>query len=238
MKKLSLFVGAIVLSTAAMAQRPTDSNPFSLEGTLSLSALDQTFTAPAVRFRYFATENISVRVGLGFDNSSSTRNAYGLGADFNPSADSIGTGTFKTSSTQISIGGAYHFSQLDKLSPYAYLDLNIGMGGTSSETENFIAGDPNGFPPTPDAYSKGMSSTSESKFSTMGVNIGAGFDYYFAENVFFGAEMGFMFGSWKDKGGDSSSTTGGVTTNSTLHESGNNSSFATGSFGLRLGWRF
>ncbi|TNE53378.1 MAG: hypothetical protein EP338_12655 [Bacteroidetes bacterium] len=226
MKRLSLLVGAIALSTAVFAQRPTEGNPFSLEGQLSLSALNQTFSAPSVKLRYFAADNISIRLGLGFDNATDVTNAYGNGNDGNPSADSVGVWTSKASNTMIAIGGAYHFSQMDRLSPYGFLDVMIGMGGTNDEMENYDG--------NTDSYMKGANSTMESKYSTFGLNIGAGFDYYFAENVFVGAEVGFLFNSWKDK--DGSMTVNSTTT--TIHPSGNNSAFMTNSFGLRLGWRF
>jgi hypothetical protein len=38
MKKLSLLLGGIILSTAVMAQKPTEGNPFSIEGQMGLTA--------------------------------------------------------------------------------------------------------------------------------------------------------------------------------------------------------
>jgi len=229
MKKLAILVGAIVLTSSAFAQRPTDSNPFSLEGGLSINSLSNTFSAPSLRLRYFAAENIAVRLGIQYNSSKSTDNYYGLNSVFVPTADSTGTDMNKASMTWISIGGSYHFSQLERLSPYVALDIMIGMGSTNEEWTDY---DGTGF-------AKGQSATLTSKSSGMGVGIGAGFDYYFAENVFIGAELGMTYMSSNDKGGTWSSTIGGVTTSGDMLTTGKSSSFGnSANAAIRLGWRF
>ena len=225
MKKLAVLVGAVVLTSSVFAQRPVDSNPFSLEGGLSLNTTSNTFNAPMLKLRYFATENIAARLGIQYNSSKTVDNYYGIGTDLNESADSLGTETTKNSSTWISLGGSYHFSQLEKLSPYVALDVMIGMGSENIESSNYDG----------TGYSNGANSTEVSKNSGFGVGIGAGFDYYFAENVFMGAELGFSFMSTKDKGGEN--TSGSTTV--TVHPSGNASSFGnSATAAIRLGWRF
>jgi outer membrane protein W len=225
MKKLLFFVGAVVISSSVFAQRPVDSNPFSLEGGLSLNTTSNTFNAPMLKLRYFATENIAARVGLQYNSSKEVNNFYGIGADGNESADSLGTQTLKSSLTWISLGGSYHFSQLEKLSPYVALDVMIGMGSSNEEWADFDG----------TGYSKGSEATVSTKESGLGVGVSAGFDYYFAENVFMGAELGFTYASYKDKGGEFSS---GSTT-VTLHPTGNENSFGnSATAAIRLGWRF
>lgn len=229
MKKLAILVGAIVLTSSAFAQRPTDSNPFSLEGGLSLNSLSNTFSAPAIKFRYFASENIAGRLGIQYNSSKTLDNYYGNGTDGFPNADSLGTEENKSSMTWISIGGSYHFSQLEKLSPYVALDIMIGMGSTNTEWADFDGTD----------YVDGVSASISNKTSGLGVGIGAGFDYYFAENVFLGAELGMTYMSSKDKGGESTFTTGSTSTTITNHPTGNSSSFGNSANAtLRLGWRF
>lgn len=228
MKKLAILVGAIALTSSAFAQRPVDANPFSLEGGLSLTT-GNTFAAPMIKFRYFATENIAARLGIQYNMSKDLANHYGLNSMGVETEDSLGTVETKSSLTWISIGGSYHFSQMAALSPYVALDIMIGMSSNSE-----VGTDDDG-----SSYVNGFNYETSSKGSGFGVGISGGFDWYFAENVFMGAELGLTFASWNDKGGDWSVTSGGVTTSGTTLGTGKNSSFgnsATGS--LRLGWRF
>ena len=228
MKKLAILVGAIALTGSTFAQRPVDANPFSLEGGLSLSA-GNTFSAPSLRLRYFAAENIAGRLGIQYNSSKETINHYGLGADFLPSADSLGTEVNSSSTTWLSIGGSYHFSQLERLSPYAALDVMIGMGSTGATWTDFDGSD----------YSAGDAAEVSTKTSGFGINLAGGFDYYFAANVFVGAELGFMFMSMNDKGGEATFTSGSTSTTVTLQPAGGNSSFGNAAQGtIRLGWRF
>lgn len=229
MKKLALLVGAIALTGTTFAQRPTDSNPFSLEGGLSLNSTTNTFNAPMLKLRYFAADNIAIRLGLQMDNFKEVENFYGFDAQGDETADSLGTLTTKDRLTWISLGGSYHFSQMDRLSPYVALDVMIGSGSTKIEGV-----DTDGV-----GYDAGRKSTSTVKQSGLGLNIAGGFDYYFAENVFIGGEVGFMFLSAKDKGGEASTTVGSTTTTSTFLPLGSSSSFGnSATAAIRLGWRF
>jgi len=88
-------------------------------------------------------------------------------------------------------------------------------------------------------YVAGLTTSASSKQSGLGLNIAGGFDYYFAENVFIGGEVGFMFLSAKDKGGEASSTFGSTTFSGTTLSSGSASSFGnSATAAIRLGWRF
>lgn len=228
MKKLAILVGALVLAGSTFAQRPVDANPFSLEGGLSFNA-GNTFSAPSLRLRYFAADNIAGRLGVQYNSTSETINHYGIGSDFLPSADSLGTEVNKSSMTWLSIGGSYHFSQLDRLSPYVALDVMIGMGSNNATWTDYDGSD----------YAAGVSAAVNSKSSGLGLNLAAGFDYYFAENVFIGAELGFMYMSMNDKGGEATFTSGSTTTTITSLSEGKNSSFGNAAQGaIRLGWRF
>ena len=79
---------------------------------------------------------------------------------------------------------------------------------------------------------------SEFRTRMFGVNLVAGTDFYFAQNFYFGLELGLGWASHKEKEGESSVTFGGNTfiaksNEATTSEFGNNviSTF-------RLGWRF
>lgn len=230
MKKLAVLVGAIALTGSSFAQRPTDSNPFSLEGGLSLNSTTNTFNAPMLKLRYFAADNIAIRLGLQMDNSKEVENFYGFDAQGDETADSLGTLTTKNRLTWISLGGSYHFSQMERLSPYVALDVMIGM--ESTKVDGADASSLGG-------YTDGLTSTATTKGSGLGLNIAGGFDYYFAENVFIGGEVGFMFLSMKDKGGEASTTFGSTTTTVTTLPAGSASSFGnSATAAIRLGWRF
>jgi len=229
MKKLAVLVGAIAMTGSSFAQRPTDSNPFSLEGGLSLNTTSNTFDAPMLKLRYFASENFAVRLGLQMNNSKTVDNYYGFDAQGDETADSLGTVTTKDRLTWVSVGGSYHFSQMDRLSPYVALDVMIGSGSTKVDGADTDGAD----------YVAGLTTAASSKQSGLGLNIAGGFDYYFAENVFIGGEVGFMFLSAKDKGGEASSTFGSTTFSGTTLSSGSVSSFGnSATAAIRLGWRF
>lgn len=247
MKKLSLLLGGVILSTAVMAQKPTEGAPMSLEGNVSgiatfgfmnnsaanlngtSSATVAPIVTPGLRFRYFATENIAVRVSLGFSSNKTTSNFYENEAD-----NSGGAGTFmrKQGTTTIGIGGEYHFKGTEKLSPYAGLDINFGMSKIATEGEQgnntlgWVAAD--------------YAEKSEQKAAGFGVGLVFGTDYYFAENFYLGVELGLGFNSYTAKEGTISTTVAGVTTETKGNEVkqsgfGNNANFG-GMF--RLGWRF
>ena len=230
MKKSILAVAAIAMFCfAANAQRPVDANPFSLEGGLSLNAGTSTFSAPELRLRYFAADNIAGRIGIMYNSTNEVMNAYGFDADLNETADSLGVQTIKNSMMWISVGGSYHFSQLEKLSPYGFLDVMIGSGSSNETWEDFDGS----------GYADGISAEVSTKTSGLGVRFGGGFDYYFAENVFIGAEVGFMFMSETDKGGEVVVTSGTATTTTTLLSQGSLGSFGnSATAAVRLGWRF
>lgn len=224
-----MLLSAVVISGTAMAQRPVDANPFSLEGGISLNTGASTFSAPTIRLRYFAADNIAGRLSIGHMSTTDNMNIYGFDGTGGQTADSTGTIVDKNSATTIGIGASYHFSQMDRLSPYAALDLSFGMGSSSTDMTDTDGTD----------YVNGLSANANSKSSGIGFGIGAGCDYYFAENIFIGAELGFYYMSWTDKGGESSATFGGTTVSSETLSSGSNSSLGNGAQGtIRLGWRF
>jgi outer membrane protein W len=224
MKKLSLLVGGLILSTAVMAQKPDASVHNTLEGLINWNTSTLSFTSPSIRYRYFVQDNIAVRVTLGVHNSSSTDNFFEFGDGTG------GTGSFenKSSNLNFSIGGEYHFGGTDRLSPYAGLDIMLGSGkvttdGTNSDGATFI-----------DTYTE----TSEAKSSMFGVNLVAGTDYYFAENFYLGLELGLGWTSNTQKEGEATTGFGGTTTKSVTAES-KSSGINTGAVGsFRLGWRF
>lgn len=228
MKKLSLLVGGLVLSTVAMAQKPMASDAaVTLEGQLGwVNTSEVGFTAPSVRARYFVADNIAVRLTLGMNNNSTSDIVY-------QNADNTGaTGTIETSNNMwsLGIGGEYHFTGTDKLSPYVGLDILLGGSKTTTDETNV---DAFGNYSTTDMYSE------ERPSSMFGVNLVAGTDYYFAENFYLGFEMGLGWQSWTDKEGSYSSTVGTTSASGVTNGESKNSFLGNNAIGMfRLGWRF
>lgn len=224
MKKLSLLVGGLVLSTVVLAQKPDAGTPMSLEGQLGWNASTLSFQAPSIRFRYFLQDNIAVRATIGLANTTTVDNHYELPNNAGASGEEI---TF-TKGWNAAIGAEYHFAGTDKLSPYAGLDIMFGGGNIGAEWTNY-----DGF-----GYNADYTRVDEAKRGMFGVNLVAGTDYYFAENFYLGLELGLGFRSNTTKEAISTITTGGVTTENKAADGktsfiGNN---AVGTF--RLGWRF
>lgn len=225
MKKLAILVGAIALTGSTFAQKATAETPFSLEGQVGFNASTLSFDAPAIRFRYFVKDNIAARVTLGINNTSETNN-YFLDEDKNTGGS--GTEINKVGGWAASIGGEYHFAGTERLSPYGGLDIVLGGGKTTNEWSNYDG----------TGYNADFKRNIEAKYSTFGVNLVAGTDFYFAENFYLGLELGLGFQGTTDKEGSDQIVTGGVTTNTTSNEA--KSSVMGNNFisNFRLGWRF
>lgn len=234
MKKLSLLIGGIILSSAVMAQKPTDGAPMSLEGQLGLgfgTGSGVTFSSPAIRFRYWVTENIAARVTFGVDNTTNN-----FTVNNGPDLDSA-NGTYKTMDNNwtASLGGEYHFAGTDRLSPYAGVDISFG-GGTDKTEGTDASG--------PATYNAGYTEETSTPYSTFGFSLVAGTDYYFAENFYVGLELGLYWMSTTLKEGEFTvdDTNPGPSASSTgiMREedkfSDLNTMAPTGNF--RLGWRF
>lgn len=245
MKKLSLLLGGMILTTAVMAQKPTEGAPMTLEGNVAgLAAFGfgnasptnlngttnggttPSIVAPGLRFRYFATENIAIRLSLGFSSNKTTNNFYEFEID---NTGNSGTYVTRMGTTTVGIGGEYHFKGTEKLSPYAGLDINFGMGKATTEGEQsdgatWVAPD--------------YSEKSEQKTAGFGVGLIAGTDYYFVENFYLGVELGLGFNSYTMKEGTASVTSAGVTVEAKGNEM-KQSGFSNNVMGMfRLGWRF
>lgn len=223
-KKVLMTVVMAGATTLAMAQKPTEGAPHSVEVQMNLTGDVNTIVAPSLKYRYFLSENMAIRFGLGFDGSKAelnfSENADGTGA--------LGTQEVKSSGWEVAPGFEYHFAGTDRLSPYLGVAIAIG-GGKDTETWTNFDGE---------GYAEGVSAEVENPFSTFGVGLLAGADFYFAENFFVGAEFGYLISSVTEKEGSISVSAGGTTTTATTPEN----KFSSNGFGetaaIRLGWRF
>ena len=186
MKKLLILVSAVALSGTMFAQKAGSDNPYSLEGAMNVSKDGVSWAAPNLRMRYFIQDNFALRLTLGRDAVSSTS------TETSTVYDSTGNATTTTSevTTKNSI-------------------MNLGLAaeyhlaGTDKMSPYFTAG-----------FNVGNDTRTE--ISSFGLNLGAGIDYYVAENIYLGLELGFNYNS-----ADGTKTSG----------------FAGGS-AVRMGWRF
>lgn len=228
MKKLAILVGAILLSGATFGQKATMDNPWSLEGAVAFGgASGVTWTAPTVRARYFVKENIAIRASLGLGDGLGTPNSESY--TYTENADGTGaTGTFDISrmSWNAQIGGEYHLAGTDRMSPYFMLGINFGGGSETGTTENSDS----------ESYVAGLNAKQVGGFSMFGAQLGAGMDYYVAENIYVGLELGISYMSKSMN--DVTQTLNGALINTTPGYSMSYLSTAAGNAALRLGWRF
>ncbi|TNF46310.1 MAG: hypothetical protein EP305_11495 [Bacteroidetes bacterium] len=225
MKKLAILVGAIALTGSTFAQKATTDAPMSLEGQFGYNASTMSWSAPSIRFRYFAADNIAGRLTLGINNTSETFNYY---ETENTNGGGSGTEVNKSSMTMIGIGGEYHFAGTDRMSPYGGLDIMIGMGNSTAEWSNYDGS----------GYNSDFTASIDAPVSSFGVNLVAGTDYYFAENFYLGLELGLGMSSMTVKEGTTTATSGGVTI-SDVSNVEKYSSFGNNFISqFRLGWRF
>lgn len=234
MKKLTLLLGGVILSATVMAQKPTDAAPapMSLEGGIGLQGggggTNLIYTVPSIRFRYFVLENLAIRANVQLGNSKSEITIY-ENVDFTG-----GTGSVKTidNNWAAGIGAEYHFKGTERLSPYAGLEVRFGGGAAREEGDNTSDLITNG-------YTSGDSYTTETKYGTFGLGLVAGTDFYFAENFYFGLEVGLGWTSRNDKEGSFDVTAAGVNVSGVSSGTLKSSSMTTNATGLfRLGWRF
>ena len=226
MKKFFVLAGAVVLSSSLFAQKPSSDVKYSLEGNINYDATSGfSWTAPNLRARYFVNDNIAARVQLGLGSSSDKTNYYEGGT-----LSGTGYNTDKASSWVGQIGAEYHLAGTDKMSPYFMGAVNFGGGSTASNGENNDGSN----------YMADMTYKSKTSNSSIGLGIGAGMDYYIAENIYLGLELGWGWNKVTDKGGSTSFTTGGITTETNIKGAGSSSGMGTGAMNtaFRIGWRF
>lgn len=183
-----------------------------------------------IRFRKFLSENSAVRVNFflgGTTNSSPTREA---GTEsFLPNGDVVSNSNrlsdiARTFDFTIRPGYEIHFDGTDRLSPYVGFELDFGTGSVSDESELFSA--------TGQSTDSGVnvqdfvewSRTEKQSYTRLGFNLVAGFDFYFADNLYLGAELGYGFArtawndveySWNNDNAYFMAVSGGASINST-----------------------
>ena len=172
MKKLAVLLGAMAITGASFAQ--SMDTPMSLEGVLGYNGSSLNWSAPTIRFRYFVNENIAGRVQLGLGDGTGTpaSESYTYYENADATGNS-GTVDISRSGWNAQIGGEYHMSATDRLSPYFALGIDFGGGSYSETWTNSDGG----------SYVDGLSAQVDAGYSMFGVSAGAGVDFYIVENL-------------------------------------------------------
>lgn len=239
MKKLMIFVGALTLTGSLFAQKPaSDDARYSLEGLANLNTSNgMSFTAPSLRLRYFVNDNIAARVQFGFggDGSSVVNTPSKESHSYaNPAGGDNGTVDIARSAWDLKLGGEYHLAGTDKMSPY--FTANVGFGkGSEEQTWTNVFYDASGDL----AYAQGMSVAASGGYGTFSWGLGAGFDYYVADNLYLGLELNLTSTTKTTENTIQEITSPlGTQTVTTLGNKMTYTNIGAAHGSVRIGWRF
>lgn len=244
MKKFMIFVGALTLSGTMFAQKPaSDDAHYSLEGLANLNTTDgMSWTAPSLRLRYFVNDNFAARLQFGFGGDGSSATGLPSKETHNYAAtvatDPNGTAVINRSSMDVKLGGEYHLKGTDRMSPYFTANIGFGSGSQKQTWTDVYYSDP--LDPTSSlAYAKGFSVTASGGYKSLGFGLGAGFDYYVADNIYLGLELSLTKSRVKNDDTVTDATTPAGTFNSTsLGSTMSYTNIGAAHGSIRIGWRF
>jgi hypothetical protein len=220
MKKLLFSLAALAIGTLAYAQKPAAGDK-TAETLLNLNFGNPgiTYGTPEFRLRYFMSENGAARLRISLGSTSSTDKPN----------DSTEVKTSSGFTISIAPGYEMHLPGTSKLSPYVgvQLPISFGTGSTTETTQKF----PQSTLPTTTTKVTGGSTLS------IGLSLALGADYYIAESIYVGAEMGLGIFNMTSEGESTTSVTGEPDV-----KGGTSSSFdlfgVSPTSGIRLGMRF
>lgn len=183
----ALFIGSTASAQDVMKQTGGEQNIEVLFAPLGGSPI----SIGGIKYRKFTSATTAIRgtVFLGFSSEKTIDNGQSAIVDGNEQINPMMTkGTFDI---MISPGIEQHFLGTDRLSPYMGAEVNLGFGNSSTK---FVQ--PND--DNTDFVDAGKSTTGS---LSLGANAFTGVDFYFADNIYLGAEIGFgiMFTKQMDK---------------------------------------
>ncbi len=165
-----------------------------------------------IRFRMFNSESSAIRIGLSVGGTN-TKTVWSQqfkvdGSDADALADVTIPELYDTQkSFNFSIRPGYekHFAGTDRLSPYMGGEIIFAMGKDTHEKEFHNANNILDVGKAENWQTWTMTTTQGT--TTIGVNLLGGVDFYFADNIYMGAEVGFGFQNkkFKDKETEASS---------------------------------
>lgn len=222
MKKVFNTSMVVFLAIVSFAQKPETGNLVT-EANLNVATFSPNFTLPALRARYFLSNNLVLRADLSFNGTSMTENFY-------ENADGTGkTGTSKMSNSGFGLGLGIekHFAGNERFSPFVSFGVGFSSFGNTEEWDNY-----DGF-----NFADGDVAKVTGGFSAFGVNVGIGADYWIGKSFYLGAEFGLGFNSISIKDETTESTPNGGSKTTSVNPGGGLSSF--GEFingGIRIGF--
>jgi hypothetical protein len=146
-----------------------------------------------LKYRLFLDDDAAFRVALTVGSSSSSYAYYQegemLGDPVSPQLN------LETANTVLGIAPGYeiHFSGTDNLSPYFGIEAYYMMGSRSDKMEFWGPNDLDNVG-QPDVYIT-WDLTNKQAYSSMGLNLLLGADYYFSDAIYVGFEAGLGFGT-------------------------------------------
>ena len=146
-----------------------------------------------IKYRYFLEDNRAFRVSLTVGSTSGTYAYYQEGEQLgDPVSPQL---NMETSNSLIGIAPGYeiHFSGTDNLSPYFGIEAYYMMGSRTDLIESWGPNDLDNVG-QPDVYVT-WDLTNKQAYSSMGLNLLFGADYYFSDAIYVGFEAGLGFGT-------------------------------------------
>ncbi|MEZ4798884.1 MAG: hypothetical protein R2809_03720 [Flavobacteriales bacterium] len=202
MKKKIFFIALALTATTSMFAQKQTGDEKNLE--VQFAPLGGSpVSISGIRFRMFNSENTAIRIGLNIGGSTTTT------VNSQPTERTSGSGsivsvpelydTDKSSTIALRVGYEKHFDGTDRLSPYIGADLSFGIGRSSFEREYFGPNTADQLNNNDVANFSTWTMTRKEGSTMFGINAVAGFDFYFTDALYFGAEIGFGFQSNKLK---------------------------------------
>ncbi len=199
-----MFIALVATSVAGANAQKFQGGEKNLE--LNFSPLsDNPIAIDGIRFRMFNSESSAIRVGFSISGQKNvdvySPQFVAIGAGSNGSDVTIPDLLETNKSFGFSIRPGYekHFAGTDRLSPYVGAELAFSME-RSTLTREFHDGNTAESDDAPEQRQVwDMSVTTGS--STLGLNALAGFDFYFTDNLYLGAEitLGLNRTSYRDR---------------------------------------
>lgn len=177
MKKTMILAAAVLgLTFGAEAQKP-ESSQFSIESQFGIDGTP--ISSPTIRGRYFLDAKMPIRAEVGFATSNESTPVT------EPFTQNVGRFDMQTVTYGIGAGIEMHWDGTDRLSPYYGGQLNFTR---VISNQNWYNAEGPTWGPT---LKMGNTKTITSATNWWGIDIVAGADYYFAQNVYLGVEIGY-----------------------------------------------
>lgn len=195
---------------------------------------ENSFGSPQLKFRYFLQDQIALRVGFNYTQSTETTKIY----EANPGSGD-GFAKDKSSLFALNLGIEKHLTGTGRLSTYVGGDLSFQAIGASSKWENTADG--TNYADGAAYKAKGVNGAGDRGSFGFGLRAVTGADYYFVEKVYLGAELGWGFIATKEGKSKEEFTPAGGGATTTVDEKSGGGEFNLApslTAGLRLGFIF